>query len=183
MKDDSSYTPEHLDKLYKLAHEIDLELPQDYNSIIRPSFEETFMRSALLWSRRSTCPRAKVGCVLASADNYTLATGYNGAPTGAKHCLEIGCTSDAYGHCARSVHAEMNAITQAAKRGTSLSGCSAFLTLKPCLTCAKALIQVGCRRILWLEEYLENTAEAETLDSLFLECGVSEWGLYRLPGI
>jgi hypothetical protein len=89
MKDDSSYTPEHLDKLYKLAHEIDLELPQDYNSIIRPSFEETFMRSALLWSRRSTCPRAKVGCVLASADNYTLATGYNGAPTGAKHCLEI----------------------------------------------------------------------------------------------
>jgi len=141
------------------------------------------MRSALLWSLRSTCPRAQVGCVLATQDNYTLATGYNGAPAGAKHCLEIGCVPDAYGHCSRSVHAEMNAISQAAKRGTSLNGCSAFLTLKPCLTCAKALIQVGCVRILWLKEYLENTAESETLDSLFLECGVFESGLYKLPGM
>jgi dCMP deaminase len=161
-----------------------LELFQNYSPPpLRPSFEEIFFRSALLWSQRSTCPRAQVGCVLASPENYMLATGYNGAPAGAKHCLETGCVPDAYGHCARSVHAEMNAIAQAARRGTSLRGASAFLTLKPCLTCAKALIQVGIARVLWLEEYLENTAEAETLEALFLECGVFERGLYKLPGV
>jgi dCMP deaminase len=177
------YSQESLDRLLRLTRG-EIELPQNYNPPPpRPSFEEIFFRSALLWSQRSTCPRAQVGCVLASPENYMLATGYNGAPAGAKHCLEIGCVPDAYGHCARSVHAEMNAIAQAARRGTSLRGASAFLTLKPCLTCAKALIQVGIVRVLWLEEYLENTAEAYTLDALFLECGVFEMGLYKLPGV
>jgi dCMP deaminase len=157
-----------------------LELPKDYNpKPARPSFDDTFMESARTWAKRSTCPRANVGCVIASSDNHTLSTGYNGAPSGAKHCLEIGCIPDNYGHCSRSVHAELNAITQAAKRGTSLNGGTAYLTLMPCLTCAKALIQVGVKRLVWEHDYLENSSERDILIDLLEECGV-DWGIYNL---
>lgn len=145
----------------------------------RPSFDDTFMAVARIFADRATCPRASVGCVIVSAEKHMLATGYNGAPSGAEHCLEIGCIPDNYGHCSRSVHAELNAITQAAKRGTSLNWGTAYLTLMPCLTCAKALIQVGIRRIIWETDYLENSSEREILIGLLEECGIT-WGIYNL---
>lgn len=147
-------------------------------SLRRPTFHDTFMAEARLWSMRSTCPRAKVGCVLVSPDNYVLATGYNGAPSGAAHCLDIGCKEDSYGHCARSVHAELNAIAQAAKRGTALHWGIAYLTLKPCLTCVKALIQVGISKIIWETDYPTNSKDDETLLQLLDECRVT-WVLYK----
>lgn len=145
----------------------------------RPTLDQTFFKVARDFSEMSTCPRAKVGCVLVSHDRYILSTGYNGAPSGAAHCLTMGCLEDSYGHCARSVHAEMNAITQAAKRGTSLRGCTCYLTLKPCLTCAKALIQVGAEKIFWEIEYAPNEQESGILDNLLMECGLVEWGIYN----
>ena len=146
---------------------------------IRPTLDQTFFKVAHDFSEMATCPRAKVGCVLVSPDRHILSTGYNGAPSGAAHCLEMGCLEDSYGHCARSVHAEMNAITQAAKRGTALRGCTCYLTLKPCLTCAKALIQVGAARIFWETEYDPNLSESGILDNLLMECDVLEWGIYN----
>lgn len=99
------------------------------------------MDIARLAASRSTCPRAQVGCVIVK-DNQVLATGYNGSPPGAEHCNQGGCQME-HGHCVRSIHAEVNAVGQAARRGIALSGATAYVTHAPCRQCQKALVASG----------------------------------------
>lgn len=113
---------------------------------MRKSWSDYFMEFAHLAASRSTCPRRHVGAVLVR-DSQILATGYNGAVRGAPHCDDVGCLLDAQGSCQRTVHAELNAIDQAAKHGVSVEGATLFVTDAPCLTCAKSLAQVGIRAV------------------------------------
>ena len=137
----------------------------------RPSWDEYFLKLAMLASERSTCPRMHCGCVLVK-DRYVVATGYNGSLPGAPHCDEVGCLV-VNGHCIRTNHAEINAICQAASRGIHVEGATAYVTNMPCTACAKALIAAGIQRVVIFSEYHDTCAE-----QFFAESGVS---LCRLP--
>jgi dCMP deaminase len=110
-----------------------------------------WMQIATLTAARSTCPRASVGCVLCIA-NRIVSTGYNGAIAGAPHCTDVGCNIVA-GHCLRTVHAEANAIADAARRGVAVAGATAYVTHAPCIHCAKALLSAGVQRIVYVRPY------------------------------
>ena len=118
---------------------------------MRPSWDEYFIGIAEQVSSRSTCSRAQVGCVLVR-DNVILATGYNGAAKGLPHCDEVG-HDIVNGHCVRTVHAEQNAIIQAARHGTRLEGCIAYCTHFPCWHCTKHLINAGITHIVYKSAY------------------------------
>jgi dCMP deaminase len=117
---------------------------------------------------RSTCARAKVGAVIVR-DKNILATGYNGAPAGLPHCTEVGCllyesrtpTGEIEENCFRTIHAEINAIAQAAKNGASIRDGDIYITHTPCIHCFKVLINTGIRRILFEKPY-----KLATLDDL-----------------
>lgn len=111
----------------------------------RPTWNEYFMEVAELAASRSTCTRAKVGCVLV-IDKQIIATGYNGSPAGMPHCLDEGCYYDG-DRCIRTIHAEVNAIGQAARRGASTQGATAYVTHTPCLHCGKVLASAGIKRV------------------------------------
>jgi len=117
----------------------------------RQSFDEYFMSIAKVVATRSTCPRKHVGAVLVR-DRRILATGYNGSIYGGDHCHDKGCIID-NGHCVRTVHAELNAILQAAKNGVDTSYSIMYVTASPCLACYKALVNAGVKRIVILEQY------------------------------
>ena len=116
----------------------------------RLAWDEYFAAQALLISNRATCNRAKVGAVLVK-DNKVIATGYNGSVSGTDHCLEDGCLM-VEGHCVRTIHAEVNAILQGAERGIP-KGFTAYVTHFPCLNCTKQLLQVGCKRVVYIHQY------------------------------
>lgn len=125
----------------------------------RPSWDEYFMRIAMLAATRSTCLRRQVGAVIVK-DKRVLATGYNGSPAGLKHCLDIGCLRDELGipsgerhELCRAIHAEQNAIVQAATSGTSIEGATLYCTTSPCVLCAKVLINSGIKEIYAGEGY------------------------------
>lgn len=107
----------------------------------RKSWRDYFMAIAHTVATRSTCNRAHVGCVLVK-DRRILTTGYNGSLPGEPHCDDVGHDMLG-GHCRRTVHAEINAIAQAAKHGISVAGATAFVTHKPCPHCEKALLSAG----------------------------------------
>ena len=107
----------------------------------RPDWDEYFLKLAMLASERSTCPRMHCGCVLVK-DKNVVATGYNGSIPGDDHCDDVGCLV-VDNHCVRTVHAEINALAQAAKHGSSVDGATAYQTNMACTNCAKALI--SCR--------------------------------------
>lgn len=114
----------------------------------RPSIDQYLMGIAEAASLRSTCNRAMVGAVL-TRDGKILATGYNGSISGLEHCSE----NDCYlidGHCARTLHAEVNAILQASQ---PLVGATIYCTLKPCLNCTKIILQAGITRIVYKNFY------------------------------
>jgi dCMP deaminase len=123
----------------------------------RPSWDEYFLKLAMLASERATCPRMHCGCVLAR-DRFVLATGYNGSLPGTPHCTTDGCivVND---HCVRTNHAEINAICQAAHHGIHLSGATAYVTNMPCTACAKALIGAGIARVVVFSDFHETLAE------------------------
>ncbi|MBN1142211.1 MAG: cytidine/deoxycytidylate deaminase family protein [Deltaproteobacteria bacterium] len=130
----------------------------------RPSWEEYFMEIAQLVARRSTCLRRQVGAVLVK-DKHLLATGYNGAPSGIAHCLDIGCLRQELGvpsgerhELCRGLHAEQNAIIQAAKHGINIDGSTLFCTTFPCVICSKMLINAGIARIVYREGYPDDLA-------------------------
>jgi dCMP deaminase len=123
----------------------------------RPDWLEYFITMARLAARRSSCPRRRVGAVLVR-DNRVIATGYNGAVRGAPHCTEAGCLI-VDGHCVRAVHAELNAILQCAVTGTSSVGCTLFTTSFPCVGCAKAIVQAGVSRVIYLRPYPDPNSE------------------------
>jgi len=117
------------------------------------------MEIARLVARRSTCLRRQVGAVVVKEKNI-LATGYNGAPSGVSHCSDIGCLRQKLGipsgerhELCRGLHAEQNAIIQAAKHGISINGATLYCTNFPCVICTKMIINAGIKRIVYLEGY------------------------------
>ncbi len=126
----------------------------------RPSWDEYFLKVAMLVSERATCPRMHVGCVLVK-DKQILATGYNGSIPGDAHCEDDGCII-VDNHCVRTNHAEINAITQCATHGVNTSGSTAYVTNMPCTTCSKALIAAGVKEIVVFSDY-HNTLATDFL--------------------
>ena len=123
----------------------------------RPNWDEYFLKLAMLASERATCPRLHCGCVLVKNKNV-IATGYNGSIPGDDHCEDAGCLI-VDNHCVRTVHAEMNALIQAARRGHAVEGAGAYVTNMPCTTCAKALITAGIKRVVVFSNYHDTMAE------------------------
>ena len=118
---------------------------------MRPDWDSYFMKIAFAVSERSTCDRAFVGCVLVR-DKRILTTGFNGSPAGQEHCDEVGHLI-VEGHCVRTIHAETNAIIQAALHGVSSKGAICYVTHMPCIQCAKALINAGITKIIYSVAY------------------------------
>jgi dCMP deaminase len=129
----------------------------------RPSWDDYFMGIALQVARRSTCDRARVGAIIVK-DRRILTTGYNGSPAGLPHCDEIGHLMVA-GHCVRTLHAEQNAIIQAALHGVGVAGGTMYVTHQPCLTCAKMIINAGIRRVVYGGHYPDAHAVAFLQDA------------------
>ena len=129
----------------------------------RPSWDEYFVQITFQVARRSTCPRAAVGAVIVR-DKRILTTGYNGAPSGLPHCTEIGCLM-VNDHCVRTLHAEQNAIIQAALHGVNVSGSTIYVTHQPCLMCSKMIINAGIERVVYSSEYPDPIAERFLADA------------------
>ena len=140
----------------------------------RPSWHEYFLQLARQAATRSTCLRRQVGAVLVR-DKRILSTGYNGSPRGTAHCLDVGCLREQMGipsgerqELCRAIHAEQNAIIQAAVHGIAIEGATLYATLQPCILCAKMLINCGVREIYYLEGYPDELSL-----QMFEEAGVS----------
>ena len=131
----------------------------------RPSWDEYFMQMAELTATRSTCLRRHVGAVIVQ-NKHIIATGYNGAPRGLAHCAELGgCLREKLGvpsgerhELYRALHAEQNAIIQAATLGHSIEGASIYITHQPCSICAKMIINAGIDKIVVKEGYPDEMA-------------------------
>ncbi|HIH00380.1 MAG TPA: dCMP deaminase family protein [Thermoplasmata archaeon] len=131
----------------------------------RPSYDEYFMEMAYVVAKRSTCLRRKVGAILVK-EKHILSTGYNGAPKGFKHCSETGClrenqnipSGERHELC-RGLHAEQNAIIQAAVFGVSIKGSVLYCTNTPCVVCVKMLINAGVTEIIYAGEYPDALAK------------------------
>ncbi len=130
----------------------------------RISWDEYFMQIAHLVAQRSTCLRRHVGAVIVK-DKRMLATGYNGAPSGLEHCLEIGCMREKLGipsgqrhELCRGLHAEQNAIIQASLYGSSVMNSIIYVTNQPCIICAKMLINAGIKEIVIAQGYPDEMA-------------------------
>lgn len=122
----------------------------------RISREEMFMGMAKLLAERSTCARAKVGALLVK-DNRVISTGYGGAPSGEPHCLDVGCEIGPDGGCIKTVHAEAGCISYSAKEGIATKGTHLYVTLSPCLNCAKLLINAGIEKVFYLKKYRDTS--------------------------
>lgn len=119
---------------------------------MRPTKAQYMLQLACVVASRGTCDRKRVGCVIADEEGHILATGYNGSAPGAPHCSESGHLM-VDGRCVRTVHAESNAIGHAARSGTRLYGSIAYVTMHPCVECAKMLEAAGVKRVVYLEDY------------------------------
>ena len=135
----------------------------------RPSWDEYFMDITKRVATRSTCLRRAVGALLVH-DKRIIASGYNGGPTGLAHCLDIGCLREKLGipsgqqhELCRGIHAEQNAIIQAARYGVSIEGATLYCTTQPCTQCTKMLINAGITEIVYAEGYPDDLAR-ELLD-------------------
>ncbi len=120
----------------------------------RASWDEYFMNIARVVASRSTCDRKFVGAVIVR-DKTILSTGYNGSIRGMPHCSEVGHMMEE-GHCVATIHAESNAILQAAKNGVSIDGASIYVTASPCWSCFKQVTNAGIRRIVFGEFYRDT---------------------------
>ena len=130
----------------------------------RPSWDQYFMTITREVAERSTCLRAKVGAVIVR-DRSILATGYNGSPAGLPHCLDVGCLiyesrtpdGELEQNCYRTIHAEINAITQAARNGVAIRDADIYVTHTPCIHCLKVLINTGVSRVYYEKPYKLTT--------------------------
>ncbi len=139
----------------------------------RLSWDDYFMDITRLVSKRSTCLRRYVGAVIVR-DKRILATGYNGAPRGLAHCEETGCLREKLGipsgqkqELCRGLHAEQNAIIQAALSGVSIENSQIYSVTQPCIICAKMIINSGIKRVIYQDSYPDELAE-----QMFSEAGV-----------
>ncbi|NPA24508.1 MAG: cytidine deaminase [Deltaproteobacteria bacterium] len=130
----------------------------------RPDWQTYFMDIANLVASRSTCIRRQVGAVIVK-DNRILSTGYNGTPTGIRHCLERGCLRDELNipsgqrhELCRGLHAEQNAIIQAAYHGVSIEAGGIYCTNQPCIICAKMIINAGLKKVIIRDAYPDELA-------------------------
>jgi len=121
---------------------------------MRVSWDRYFMNLAVQAATRSTCPRKHVGAVIVR-DKAVLATGYNGSLRGLPHCTDVGCLIE-NDHCVRTVHAEANAILQAARHGVCIDGADIYVTASPCWECFKLIANAGIRRVLYGEFYRDE---------------------------
>lgn len=133
--------------------------PSKEEQALRPSWDEYFMGITELVAGRSTCMRRKVGALVVK-DRNILATGYNGAPSGVTHCIETGCLREEMGvpsgerhEICRGLHAEQNAIIQAARHGISIKGAIVYSTTMPCVICTKMIINASISKVYYLEGY------------------------------
>lgn len=126
-------------------------MPQEYN---RPTWDEYFLEVMHALARRATCDRGRTACVIVK-DKQIVVSGYVGSPPGLPHCDEVGHLmkkvveedGSVSEHCMRTIHAEQNAICQAARRGVSVDGATIYCKLAPCRTCAMLLIACGIKRV------------------------------------
>lgn len=146
--------------------------PQKY---VRPSWDEYFMEIAHTVSKRATCDRGRSGCVIAR-ERQILVTGYVGSPTGLPHCDDAGhqmkkvLHEDGHitMHCVRTVHAEQNAICQAARLGISIDGATLYCRMTPCRVCAMLIINCGIKRVVCEKKYHAGSES----EQMFAEAGV-----------
>lgn len=131
---------------------------------MRPSWDEYFMNMVEIVKTRSTCLRRQVGAIIVK-DKRILASGYNGAPSGVRHCDEVGCLreqmhipSGQRQELCRAIHAEQNAIAQAAVMGVSVKDATIYITTQPCVICAKMIINAGIKRIVYKGDYPDTLA-------------------------
>jgi dCMP deaminase len=129
------------------------------------------MDMAELAATRGTCPRRRVGAVLAREERV-VATGYNGSLRGQPHCADAGCLMVG-GHCKRTVHAELNALLQCALHGVRAAGATLYTTCFPCLDCAKALVQAGIPRLVYRDSYADAEISAEETLAVLRAAGVA----------
>ncbi len=122
----------------------------------KPGFDQIFMNLASDLAKRSHCVKAQVGAVL-TKDTRIISIGYNGPPAGTHNCdeewPETGCARDSRGSCSLALHAEENAILYAVKNGASLEGATLYITLSPCLPCARIIYSSGIRKVLYRNSY------------------------------
>jgi dCMP deaminase len=136
----------------------------------RPSWDEYFMEICRTVAKRATCDRGRSGCVI-TKDNRLLVTGYVGAPSGLPHCDQAGHKmkqvvhedGSVTSHCMRTVHAEQNAICQAAKNGISIAGGTLYCKMTPCRTCAMLIINCGIKRVVCEKRYHDADDSLEML--------------------
>lgn len=142
----------------------------------RLDWDEYFLRFLPAIANRATCDRGKTACII-TKDNCILSTGYAGSVSGQKHCSEVGHLmvkqlnedGSISEHCIRTSHSEQNAIAQAVKRGVSVDGATIYITMEPCFSCAKLLIQSGIKRIVCLKQYHNARLTRELCKSASVE--------------
>ena len=147
----------------------------------RPGIDEYFLKIATVVAERSTCRRHHVGAV-AVRDKHILATGYNGAASGLKDCLELGCLRDEMNiesgtrhEICRAIHAEQNVIIQASLHGVNLTGATVYVTHPPCILCARMLVNAKIKRFVTFGNYADDSFK-----DLFKEAGI-EFELHKKP--
>lgn len=141
----------------------------------RPSWDEYFMELANAAAKRATCDRGRSGCVIVK-DKQVLVTGYVGSPIGLPHCDEVGHLfkktfhedETITTHCVRTVHAEQNAICQAARRGIALDGATLYCRMTPCRVCAMLIINCGIKRVVCEKKYHAG----EESEEMFKQAGI-----------
>ncbi len=152
------------------------------NKEIRPSFDDIYMDLAVNLSRRSHCVKMKVGAVI-TKDTRIVSLGYNGPPAGTHNCDEVwpdtGCPRSERGGCSLALHAEENAILYAAKNKVTLEGGTLYITLSPCLPCARIIFTMGIRKVFYLNSYAEYKGLEVDEGLAFLEKFGVEIAKYR----
>lgn len=137
----------------------------------RPGFDDIYMELAVNLSKRSHCVKAFVGAVL-TKDTRIISLGYNGPPAGTHNCDEewpgVGCPRDSKGSCSLALHAEQNAILYAQKNNVSVEGTTLYVTLSPCIACARIIFTTGINKVIYLDSYasFKNIPSDEGVDFL-----------------
>jgi dCMP deaminase len=126
--------------------------------MMKPEFDDIYMELAVNLSKRSHCIRRHVGAVL-TKDTRIISIGYNGPPAGTHNCdiewPETGCPKDSKGSCSLALHAEQNTIIYATKNGALIEGSTLYVTLSPCIACARIIFSTGIKRVIYLHSYAE----------------------------
>ena len=133
--------------------------PLNFRPMSRPAFDDIYMELAVNLAKRSHCIKRHVGAVL-TKDTRIVSIGYNGPPAGTYNCDEewpqVGCPRDSKGGCSLAIHAEQNAILYAVKNHMTVEGATLYVTLSPCLACARMIFSMGIRKVIFLNSYAEH---------------------------